>query len=392
MAKVASVAGETGKERRGARRTAFAATVLLGILACAAQRGAERHGWMGARGIVVPHDSFPADCTLCHTGDDWNTLRADFAFDHLAETGVALEGAHARAECLRCHTTTAGRWRPSPRAAARAATPTCTRAPSAAAAPTATTRRTGGTCSRRSRATSARASPSSARTSPRPCFACHPRRRGRQLGARRRGVRHVPRRRRGRRAGPRPPRPGLDRRLPALPRADRLARGLRAFGLPAHRRARRRGLRRLPRGRRLRAAPDDLLRLPRARLRARRRPRPRRERPPDELRAVPRHELLGRAPCSATPGSAAAARSATRTTTTRRPNPDHAASGFTTSCEQCHGTGAWEPADFEPRRRDRRLRGVPPVGLPADRRPRPRRAGLPDELRALHHTRAAGSG
>jgi len=62
-----------------------------------------RQGWWEERGPVVPHDGFPADCTLCHVGDDWQTIREDFAFDHLAETGVALNGAHDQAECLRCH-------------------------------------------------------------------------------------------------------------------------------------------------------------------------------------------------------------------------------------------------------------------------------------------------
>jgi hypothetical protein len=62
-----------------------------------------RQGWWEERGPVVPHDGFPADCTLCHEGDDWHTIRQDFEFDHLAETGEPLDGAHALAECLRCH-------------------------------------------------------------------------------------------------------------------------------------------------------------------------------------------------------------------------------------------------------------------------------------------------
>ncbi|MEZ5988779.1 MAG: hypothetical protein R3F30_06595 [Planctomycetota bacterium] len=60
-------------------------------------------GWNKARGPVVPHDKFPDDCTLCHEGPGWNTIRQDFTFDHLARTGVPLNGEHARAECLRCH-------------------------------------------------------------------------------------------------------------------------------------------------------------------------------------------------------------------------------------------------------------------------------------------------
>lgn len=59
--------------------------------------------WSETNGPVIPHDTFPADCSLCHLGGDWNTLREDFHYDHEAETGVALEGAHAQAQCLRCH-------------------------------------------------------------------------------------------------------------------------------------------------------------------------------------------------------------------------------------------------------------------------------------------------
>ena len=61
------------------------------------------NGWWSERGPVVPHDSFPTDCSLCHKGGDWQSLQDDFVFDHEAETGVALIGAHRQAECLRCH-------------------------------------------------------------------------------------------------------------------------------------------------------------------------------------------------------------------------------------------------------------------------------------------------
>lgn len=63
----------------------------------------EVHRWWSGLGPVLPHDSFPADCKLCHTGSDWNSLRDDFHFDHLKETGVPLVGAHEDAQCLRCH-------------------------------------------------------------------------------------------------------------------------------------------------------------------------------------------------------------------------------------------------------------------------------------------------
>ncbi len=79
----------------------------LGYLVLACSVGGREdvpvHGWWSERGPVVPHDTFPADCLLCHLTGSWSELRDDFAFDHLAETGVPLEGAHQRAECLRCH-------------------------------------------------------------------------------------------------------------------------------------------------------------------------------------------------------------------------------------------------------------------------------------------------
>ena len=62
-----------------------------------------RQGWNPVSGPVVPHDSFPADCSLCHMGTNWHSLRPDFAFDHAARTGVELQGAHAKAACLLCH-------------------------------------------------------------------------------------------------------------------------------------------------------------------------------------------------------------------------------------------------------------------------------------------------
>lgn len=91
---------------RALQRGALALLVLLvGALACfePAREDTPPQGWWDERGPVVPHDSFPADCSLCHDGDSWSAIRADFQYDHGAETGEYLDGAHARAECLRCH-------------------------------------------------------------------------------------------------------------------------------------------------------------------------------------------------------------------------------------------------------------------------------------------------
>jgi hypothetical protein len=87
------------------RRTLVAALCLF-VLACVSGVALDdqpRHGWWSGNGIVVPHDSFPSDCTLCHLEGSWNEMRADFSFDHAKQAGSALSGAHAKAKCLRCH-------------------------------------------------------------------------------------------------------------------------------------------------------------------------------------------------------------------------------------------------------------------------------------------------
>jgi len=90
------------------RTTSWAAlAVALGCLslACAIEGpgAAEQRRWWAGFGPVIPHDSFPGDCRLCHVGEKWHTLVEDFEFDHERETGVALVGAHEEARCLRCH-------------------------------------------------------------------------------------------------------------------------------------------------------------------------------------------------------------------------------------------------------------------------------------------------
>ncbi len=76
---------------------------LAFLLAVACANLVPMQGWDPQAGPVVPHDSFPADCSLCHLGGDWRTLRKDFTFDHEKQTGVPLVGAHAQAACLLCH-------------------------------------------------------------------------------------------------------------------------------------------------------------------------------------------------------------------------------------------------------------------------------------------------
>lgn len=79
------------------------ASLVASACAIDGQQSARHRLWWEGFGPVLPHDTFPGDCALCHEGQGWQSLRADFAFDHEAETGVALDGAHADASCLRCH-------------------------------------------------------------------------------------------------------------------------------------------------------------------------------------------------------------------------------------------------------------------------------------------------
>jgi hypothetical protein len=85
-----------------------ACALLIGVVACEsrplwADQDVPPQKWWEERGPVVPHDQFPRECDTCHIGTGWETIKDDFEFDHFAETGTPLNGAHARAECLRCH-------------------------------------------------------------------------------------------------------------------------------------------------------------------------------------------------------------------------------------------------------------------------------------------------
>ena len=95
----------TAPRRRAGVLAWLALTLLVIVTSCvAAGPGDARvHRWWSGLGPVLPHDTFPTECSLCHIGETWNELRPDFAFDHGAETGHVLEGAHRSAQCLRCH-------------------------------------------------------------------------------------------------------------------------------------------------------------------------------------------------------------------------------------------------------------------------------------------------
>ena len=91
--------------RSNKSRLALIAALSFLVVACVLDRpgSGELHRWWSGLGPVLPHDTFPGDCKLCHVGKGWNDLTEDFQFDHKKETGVPLNGAHGRAKCLRCH-------------------------------------------------------------------------------------------------------------------------------------------------------------------------------------------------------------------------------------------------------------------------------------------------
>lgn len=91
-------------DRRGRHAARWLVVCIAAfVVAVACATFVPQQGWNPGNGPVVPHDTFPADCSLCHVGGDWHTLKQDFVFDHAAKTGVPLLGAHAKAECLLCH-------------------------------------------------------------------------------------------------------------------------------------------------------------------------------------------------------------------------------------------------------------------------------------------------
>jgi len=92
------------RRRRIAGGIAAAYLGLAVVAGCLHVASTAPQEWNRSRlGPLVPHTTFPGDCSLCHVLEDSTTLREDFEFDHEAQTGYALEGAHARATCLRCH-------------------------------------------------------------------------------------------------------------------------------------------------------------------------------------------------------------------------------------------------------------------------------------------------
>ena len=94
------------REQSNAKRWAtILCLTIIGGLGCAvlSEPSTPQHHWSEEWGPMVPHSTFPTDCSICHIPDNWKVIKGDFEFDHEQETGVALTGAHQQAACLRCH-------------------------------------------------------------------------------------------------------------------------------------------------------------------------------------------------------------------------------------------------------------------------------------------------
>jgi len=96
---------DRSKSHWALRRFGWALALALLVAACLAPGSdlSKQHLWWSGLGPVLPHDTFPADCSECHVGNNWQSLVSSFEFDHAARTGTPLNGAHGRAACLLCH-------------------------------------------------------------------------------------------------------------------------------------------------------------------------------------------------------------------------------------------------------------------------------------------------
>jgi len=79
------------------RRLLAVALVVLPLVALGVAWGATRPR------VENPHGKFREECGLCHGSEGWKPAKVSKKFDH-SKFGFRLEGAHAAASCLGCHT------------------------------------------------------------------------------------------------------------------------------------------------------------------------------------------------------------------------------------------------------------------------------------------------
>lgn len=77
-------------------RSAAAGAAAIALFATAPARAADP--------VESPHGAFRGECSVCHAPDSWKPARVGPKFDH-SQYGYELEGAHQSAPCLLCHLT-----------------------------------------------------------------------------------------------------------------------------------------------------------------------------------------------------------------------------------------------------------------------------------------------
>ncbi len=76
------------------KATSLALTLGLTVLVCAAAAAQQQMG--------NPHGKLQEECALCHSPEGWVPARVSSKFDH-AKRGMSLSGAHGQAACRSCH-------------------------------------------------------------------------------------------------------------------------------------------------------------------------------------------------------------------------------------------------------------------------------------------------
>ncbi len=89
----------TPRDARTARRRLTAALILAPSLGLAALQAVAAI----APRVKSPHGNLEEECSTCHSASGWKPAHVNASFDH-GKFGFALTGAHATGDCMSCHT------------------------------------------------------------------------------------------------------------------------------------------------------------------------------------------------------------------------------------------------------------------------------------------------
>ncbi len=86
------------------RLASFARAARIAVIAGTFALGFASASWAARPAVQNPHGDFREECGLCHGAQGWKPAKVATRFDH-GKYGFQLEGAHAAAGCMNCHTT-----------------------------------------------------------------------------------------------------------------------------------------------------------------------------------------------------------------------------------------------------------------------------------------------